>query len=173
MLSNVNYIGMVRYGVGREQVTLEAASNYQNRKKGFIAQGLHEPIIDMETWNKVQDRLSKKVSIQRTNIPKNEVYYCGFLVCGFCGHRLTTQRTVKKLKDGTTNTHLGYRCVNREKGLCPAIGMSHKKVESEFIKYIERITELENINQYEYNNEDITEKDNEKNAIKKKIESKK
>ena len=172
MLSNVNYIGMVRYGVGREQVTLEAASNYQNRKKGFIAQGLHEPIIDMETWNKVQDRLSKKVSIQRTNIPKNEVYYCGFLVCGFCGNRLTTQRTIKKLKDGTTNTHLGYRCVNREKGLCPAIGMSHKKVESEFIKYIERITELEDINQYEYNNEDIAEKDNEKNAIKKRLSQK-
>jgi hypothetical protein len=36
--------------------------------------------------------------------------------------------------------------------------MSHKKVESEFIKYIERITELEDINQYEYNNEDIAER---------------
>ena len=173
MLSNVNYIGMVRYGVGREQVTLEEASDYKNRKKGFIAQGLHEPIIDMDTWNKVQKRLKKIISIQKTKIPKTEVYYCGLLVCGFCGHRLTTQQTIRKTKNGQIIKHLGYRCVNREKGLCPAIGMSHQKVEKEFINYIERIADLEDINKYEYKKENKLEKEDEKKSLQRRLIQKK
>ena len=146
MLANPNYVGDVRYGVNREQVSLEAAEKYENRKKGFITKGLHEAIIDDDTWNKVQKRLKKVKHVNKTKHPKEESYYCGFLICGFCGHPLTTNRTEKKKKDGTKYIFPGYRCINREKKLCPALGMSQPKVEKAFLNYIDRIEELGDFN---------------------------
>lgn len=151
ILSNENYIGNVRYGLNRERVTLEEASDYNNRKKGFIAKGLHEAIIDRETWIKAQERLKKIKKTHKTNLPKEDVYYCGKLVCGLCGHLLTTSRTNKKKKDGSIIVYNGYRCVNREKNMCSALGMSHKKVESAFLEYIGKIADLKNIEEMKPN----------------------
>ncbi len=147
ILSNVNYIGNVRYGMNREQVTIEEAADYNNRKKGFITKGLHEAIIDIKTWDKAQKRLSKIKRTHRTNLPKEDVYYCGKLICGLCSNTLTTNRTIKKNKDGNTLVHNGYRCINREKKLCTALGMSHKKVEKAFLDYIERIEDFTDIDE--------------------------
>lgn len=166
ILSNVNYIGYVRYGCNREQVTLEEASKYENRKKGFVTKGLHEPIINIELWNEVQARLLKIKSTHKTNLPKDDVYYCGVLECGFCGQNLTTNRTNHKRKNGNIASFLGYRCVNREKHLCPAIGISHNKVEIAFLNYLDRIEELEEIDNINIENEvDTTELNNAKKRL--------
>lgn len=159
MLSNPNYIGNVRYGTNRVQVTLEDAAKYENRKKGFIASGLHSPIIDINVWNKVQRKLSKIKRVYKTNYPKEEIYYCGFLTCGICGHTLTTNRTNKTRKDGSRSLFLGYRCINREKKLCPALGMSHRKVEAAFLAYIENLEDLDDFSEIklEDNSKDNTE----------------
>jgi site-specific DNA recombinase len=148
ILSNVSYIGGVRYGI-----------NYSNGFEEF--NGLHKPIISKKIWDEVQERLGKVKKISRTNHPKDDVYYCGTLVCGICGQRLTTQRTIKIKKDGTKIVHYGYRCVNREKGQCMALGISHKKVEDAFLNYIDNIGELTEIN----NIEKIEHKDEEYNGI--------
>lgn len=146
ILSNITYIGGVRYGI--------------NSSNGFEElNGLHKPIISKKIWDKAQERLSKIKKVSRTNRPKEDVYYCGTLVCGICGKRLTTQRTVRNKKDGAKLIHYGYRCVNREKGQCTALGMSHKKVEEVFLNYIENIEELseiENINNIEQDEEDFS-----------------
>ena len=134
MLTNVMYIGYVRYHIGK--------------KDEFNEKGKHEPIISMKVWNKTQDRIDKIKHVSRTNLPKDDVYYCGTLVCGICGHKLTTNRTVKIKKDGTKVTFNGYRCVNREKKLCTCLGVSHNKVENAFLDYIDNIeefTEFENV----------------------------
>jgi site-specific DNA recombinase len=146
ILSNITYIGGVRYGI--------------NSSNGFEElNGLHKPIISKKLWDKVQERLGKIKKVSRTNHPRDDVYYCGTLVCGICGQRLTTQRTIKTKKDGTKLIHYGYRCVNREKGQCTALGISHKKVEEAFLNYIENIgelTEIENINRVEQDEEDFS-----------------
>ena len=149
MLSNVNYIGYVRYGCEREQVSLDEAANYENRGKGFITKGLHEAIIDIKLWDEVQSLLSKIKSVHKTNYSKNDVYYCGFLICGFCGQSLTTNRTNHKRKDNSIASFLGYRCVNREKHLCPALGMSHNKVEIAFLNYMDKIQDFDDIDNLE------------------------
>ncbi|MBQ9072411.1 MAG: recombinase family protein [Bacilli bacterium] len=155
ILSNINYIGGVRYGI-----------NYDN---GFEElNGLHKPIISKKQWDKAQEKLKKIKRISRTNHPKDNVYYCGTLVCGICGQKLTTQRTVRTRKDGTTLIHYGYRCVNREKGLCTALGMSHKKVEEVFLNFIdniEELTEIENFSTPEQEDEDL----NSINQLKKRL----
>ena len=135
ILTNPTYIGKVRYHIGK--------SDY------FEADGLHKPIITEKIWNKAQERISKIKHVSRTNKPKDDVYYCGTLVCGICGQKLTTNRTKKTRKDGTWYYSNGYRCVNREKKLCTCLGVSHRKVEEAFLEYIDNIdelTELDNIN---------------------------
>lgn len=147
ILSNVTYIGGVRYGI--------------NSSNGFEEfNGLHKQIISKKIWDDVQERLGKVKKVSRTNHPKDNVYYCGTLVCGICGQRLTTQRTIRIKKDGTKLIHYGYRCVNREKGKCTALGMSHKKVEEVFLNYIdkiEKLTEFENINEVEHDHEELAD----------------
>lgn len=130
ILSNPNYIGKVRYGIGTKQY--------------FESEGQHKAIISQELWDKAQEKINKIKHKIRTNLPKEDVYYCGTLICGICGQKLTTNRTVGRLrKDGTRNIFNGYRCVNREKGRCVAIGVSHDKVEKAFLKYLENIEDFD------------------------------
>ena len=134
MLSNPVYIGKVRYGIGR--------------KDYYIGNGCHKPIISNKLWNKVQDKMMLINTKVRTNRPKEDVYFCGTLVCGLCGKRLTTSRTIGRLrKDGTRNVFNSYRCVNHENQICTARNVSHNKVEDAFVEYL-------NNNIYEFSSVD-------------------
>lgn len=126
ILSNPTYVGKVRYGI--------------NTKEYFEANGLHKAIVSQKMWNEVQQKLSKIKAVVHTNLPKDDVYYCGTLVCGICGKKLTTSRTTRRiLRDGKQSLFNAYRCVNREKHLCTASSVSHIKVEKAFLKYLENI----------------------------------
>lgn len=123
ILSNPVYIGKVQYAIGR--------------KDYYIGDGKHKPIISEELWNIVQERLKKVKTKTNTKRPKEEVYFCGSLVCGICGKRLTTTRTIGRLKkDGTRNIFCSYRCVNQEKNICSSRYISHNKVEKAFVEYL-------------------------------------
>lgn len=170
ILSNVTYIGKVRYGINREQVSLEESAKIENKGKGFTAEGLHEPIIDINTWNKAQEKLKRIKTIYRTNRPKEDVYFCGVLTCGICGHKLTTKRTIKTKKNGEKKIYGGYRCVNQENKICNNKSISHNKVEQAFLKFLEKIENLTEINNIDIkkNEGDIKEKENLKKRIKQK-----
>lgn len=124
ILTNPVYIGKVRYGIGRNDY--------------YIGDGHHKSIINETMWSKVQDKLSKIESKVHTKRSKDDVYFCGTLVCGLCGKKLTTSRTIGRIrKDGTRNLFNAYRCVNQEKQICNARYVSHIKVEDAFVEYLE------------------------------------
>lgn len=133
ILSNPVYIGKVRYGIGR--------------KDYYIGEGHHKPIISEKMWNKVQDKIKRMETKVHTNRPKDDVYFCGTLVCGGCGKKMTTARTIGRLrKDGTRNLFNAYRCVNQEKQICTARYVSHIKAEEAFIEYLENnIAEFDSV----------------------------
>lgn len=143
MLSNPVYIGKVRYGIGR--------------KDYYIGDGCHKPIISEKMWNKVQDKISKIETKVHTNRPKDDVYFCGTLVCGVCGKKLTTSRTIgRERKDGTRNLFNAYRCVNQEKQICTARYVSHIKAEEAFIEYLENnVSEFDSIDDVVIEEEDV------------------
>lgn len=155
ILTNPTYIGKVRYHIGKPDY--------------FEVDGVHEPIISKKVWDKAQDRISKIKSVHRTNLPKDDVYYCGTLVCGICGQKLTTNRTKMKNKHGDEYYNNGYRCVNKEKKLCTCLGVSHFKVEEAFLKYIDNIEELTEIDNIDIVDEELEETEKEllglKNAL--------
>lgn len=130
ILSNPTYIGKVRYGI--------------NTKNYFEADGHHKPIVSQKTWDEVQNKLSKIKHVPHTNLPKDDVYFCGTLVCGVCGKKMTSSRTIGRTRrDGKHKVFNAYRCVNREKQLCTALGMSHSKAERAFLKYLENIEDFD------------------------------
>lgn len=145
ILTNPTYIGKVRYHIGKEDY--------------FDIEGNHKPIIQKKLWKDVQDRIKKIKHISKTNFPKEDIYYCGTLVCGDCGHKLTTNRTTRLKKDGSKVTFNNYRCINREKKICSCVGISHKKVEAAFLQYLDNIEELTEIEKIKIKNKENNKKE--------------
>ena len=113
LLTNVNYIGKVRY-------SMEDESRY------FESEGKHEAILDESTFFQVQDKISKMKKIARTKRPSNAVYFSGLLHCPVCGGKYVTRWQYR----GGSVGYPGYRCKNAMLKTCtnkPYI--SHKKLE--------------------------------------------
>jgi len=80
------------------------------RYKGEEYDGVHEPIISDELFNKTQDLLAKRTS---TDSPFRRSYlFSGLTYCAHCGARMSG-RTGGRLKDGTPMRY--YRCYTSEK----------------------------------------------------------
>lgn len=92
ILSNPVYIGKIKY---TDKATTKKVVNgnvvrVKNENKNIIyVDGLHEPIIDLDTWNKVQNIRNKNL-ISRTKVDytlKNPM--ASILKCGLCGRSLS------------------------------------------------------------------------------------
>lgn len=70
------------------------------KDKWIIVENTHEPIIDKDTWNKVQNLLKKNT--RHTDLTKNIHIFAGFLKCGDCGHAM-----VKITRKGVTTFNCG------------------------------------------------------------------
>ena len=97
MLKNQTYLGYVVSGK-REQVSPKLKKGVQKKKEEYIiVKGMHEPIINQELWNKVQNRLSS----YHTNTTKKYNYILkGLVFCGECGSEATFQHNKSKNKTG-------------------------------------------------------------------------
>lgn len=93
VLNNPVYVGKIRFA-------------------GQTANGVHEPIIDEETFEKVSKMLPEK-SKTRTfkRRPINESFLVGKLVCGQCGARYT--HTISHSGRKVTKKLHYYSCINR------------------------------------------------------------
>lgn len=107
MLKNEAYIGIVRFGANK---TIRVFENGKLRKKlvatpeseHVVAKGKHDPIITLDIWERVQDRLGK---CDRTN-GKHELInpLAGLLRCKKCGH------VMKRVGAGTEKRPSRYAC---------------------------------------------------------------
>jgi len=143
ILINSTYIGKVRYGV--------------NKKEGFEVFGKHEPIIDVKIWDMVQSKINKLSRVSRTNCPKDDIYFSGFLYCACCKARLTTSRVVKKY-NGEKVVYNNYKCINKENGTCAAKAISHKKIEEAFKRLLNTVELNININDKTIDEEYVSDK---------------
>ena len=108
ILNNPVYIGKIRYNV--RQDWSKKRRNKINPDP-IISEGQHEPIIDMETWNKVQVILKER-SKKHNKIYDSEFPLTGILKCPVCGAGMTISRSTSKRKDGTKKVFEYYSCGN-------------------------------------------------------------
>lgn len=80
----------------------------RNVEEWIISEGKHEPLIDLDTWNKTKEILNKRYHIpyQLTNAPVNPL--AGLLTCGICGKKMT----MRKLR-GITRLLCTNKCGNK------------------------------------------------------------
>jgi hypothetical protein len=110
LLKNQVYIGhMVQ---GKRQVT-----SFKTKKRHFtptdnwiIVENTHEPIVDLDTWNRVQERIeATKLATSnhaiQTNSTKSVSLFSGLIRCADCGSAMAFNKRVHRNGD-----HYTYRC---------------------------------------------------------------
>ncbi len=71
---------------------------------------MHEPIIDIETWNKAQDKLN---GYTKTRDRKYDHLLKGLVYCGECGNKATLRCREEKRKNGTVWRATYFICSKR------------------------------------------------------------
>ncbi len=113
IILNPLYVGKVRFN---------RYENWSERKRkgksenAILADGVHEPIITQELWDRVQAIQQSKAEKPMKNYEGSYVL-TGLMKCPFCGSTMVGTRTVNKLKDGTKKILRYYSCgAARSKG---------------------------------------------------------
>ena len=95
ILDNPVYIGKLRWSNGKEQ--------------SIVRESSHEPIIDVETWQKVQNILTENKELygKKEKTTSNKVsWLCGLLKCADCGYALVR------------SSRNYFQCSAYSKGIC-------------------------------------------------------
>lgn len=106
ILNNPVYIGKIRYNV------LQNWSEKRRKHKNpnpILVDGIHEPIIEQELWDKVQNLL--EISKRKpSRIYDGEFPLTGILKCPECGAGMVIMRSTWKRKDGSKIKNEYYCC---------------------------------------------------------------
>ena len=100
--------------------------------KGVIYDGKHTPIIDIETFNRVQ----KMFNQSKARSHDVEFAYSGLLTCGHCGCQMTAE-----LKKGK---YIYYHCTGKRGGNCKQDYIREEKLDEVFMQLIDRLPNPEN-----------------------------
>lgn len=114
---------------------------YRTKKEDWIiVEGTHEPIIDKETYYKVQDLI--KANFKRSSSKPPELF-TGLLVCYDCKHRMSIAPRNKVGKDGTVHKHSYTQCNNhrrnRNLNVCSLHSTSYFPLEESLLNEINTI----------------------------------
>lgn len=101
------------------------------RWNGVTSAGVHEPIIDRETFEKVQAIIEGRGS--RAGFGGLEIAYKGLITCGLCGCAITAEN-----KKGR---YTYYHCTGN-RGFCPAKGMCirEEQITEQIVAHLEGLT---------------------------------
>lgn len=106
----------------------------------IIVENKHEPIIDKQTWDKVQLLIQKNYKRVSPNPPD---LFTGMLVCNDCKHRMSISTTRKTGKDGTIYVHKYTQCNyyrrHRNLNVCSLHSTDYMKLEEEVLKQLDSI----------------------------------
>ena len=138
ILHNPTYIGKIRYNV-RENWS-------EKRRKGInpdpiIVDGEHEAIVNISTWEKVQE-LYKKKSGRPKRTFDGSYPLTGLLRCPVCGHGMVAGRVVKKRKDGSKYILRYYYCGawrNKGSSVCKSNGIKAEIAENYVFDRLEAV----------------------------------
>ena len=87
------------------------------KEEHIVLENMHEPIIDIETWNKAQNKLNGYTKVRDR---KYDHILKGLVYCGECGNKATLRCREEKRKNGTVWRATYFICSKRNNysGLC-------------------------------------------------------
>ena len=113
------------------------------KEEHIVLENMHEPIIDVETWNKAQDKLNSYTKVRDR---KYDHELKGLVYCGECGNKATLRCREEKRKDGSMWRATYFICSKRNNysGLCDCKQISANLIEEAVKQQVKN--ELEKIN---------------------------
>lgn len=141
LLENDRFIGILRQNT--TYTTSDGKKLPRPAEEHIIVEDAHPPIIDMETWNKVQDRMNNREGTTRVKLDFEPSELAGICVCKKCGKKLVrragTQRYKKK--DGTISEY------HQEFLTCNSVGCTYVKYRSIEEDILETLKFLKDLDQ--------------------------
>ena len=127
MLQNPAYIGKIRWST-------EGAANYSrlnaNLDNVSVVDGKHEPIIDIETWDKVQKRFGVRGKPKYVRRDGHMFMLKGIVRCSHCGATMIWRHS----------RNISLQCGNYHNGACKyANGISLPKANAAVISALEEV----------------------------------
>lgn len=119
MIVNPVYIGDMEQGTQKEAMYMGIKKYKPRKSERIYVAGTHEPIVDRELFDKVQELVGERKQKyfegkeKFKDIVRKENKFTGILFCGDCGGRLKFRRLVDK-RDGNTKVYYNYLCPNSE-----------------------------------------------------------
>jgi len=148
ILNNPVYIGKIRFNVHKDY------SKYRRKNKNadpIITDGIQEPIINLELWDKVQVLLKDRSKVYKRNHDNNYLL-TGILKCPVCGSSMTLGRSTYKRKDGSKNVLEYYVCgkwKNKGSSACTSnsirVDKSNQYVLAKLMEILNQETLLNNV----------------------------
>lgn len=142
ILRNEVYLGSV---VGRkfQKVSHKIAKvRCTKKEEHIILENMHEPIVDIETWKKAQDKLNGYTKIRER---KYDHILKGLVYCGECGNKATLRCREEKRKNGNVWRATYFICSKRNNysGLCDCKQIAANLIEEVVLgKVKEEITKI-------------------------------
>ena len=128
ILRNEVYIGNV---VGRkfQKVSHKIAKvRCTKKEEHIILENMHEPIIEIETWNKAQEKINSYANVRNR---KYDHQLKGLVYCGECGNKATLRCREEQRKNGNIWRAIYFICSKRNNytGLCNCKQISANLIE--------------------------------------------
>jgi len=109
ILQNPFYVGKVRWNYFDR-----SSLSYNEENEVIVANGAHDPIINVETWNLVQEQLKVKIKpFRKRDVSTCKHWLSGVLVCSHC-HKSLAFSSIKK----NDYTYQQFKCWGYTKGKC-------------------------------------------------------
>lgn len=105
-------------------------------KSGNWYKGKHKPLITKELYDEVQKQL--KGNELKTRQEK-EFAFTRLMKCGLCGSGICADEKLKKLKDGTINSHIYYGCTKVRDKNCKCGYISETELIKQLQSFIDKI----------------------------------
>lgn len=120
-----------------------AKVRFTKKEEHIVLEHMHEPIIDIETWNKAQDKLNGYTKVRDR---KYDHELKGLVYCGECGNKATLRCRQEKRKNGSVWKTTYFICSKRNNysGLCDCKQISANLIEVSVKQQVK--SELEKIN---------------------------
>jgi DNA invertase Pin-like site-specific DNA recombinase len=118
-LQNTFYYGVFEYPKG----------------SGNWYQGKHEPIIDKELFDKVQEQLKRDNIVRQSK----EFAFTKLMTCGLCGSGISAEEKYKQLKDGTSAKYIYYGCGRSKDRHCKNPYIREEDLTTQLIKLMKNV----------------------------------
>jgi hypothetical protein len=105
------------------------------KKSGQWYHGKHEPIVDKELFDKVQQQLKRDNIVRQSH----EFAFTKLMVCGLCGSMISAEEKYKQLKDRTVAKYIYYGCGRSKDRHCKSEYLREEELVCQLVKLLDQM----------------------------------